>query len=326
MRKKYGKLQKKGNLIVFPGTADRLIREGMHYFENQQYEQAVHSFEDAMQFEPESDDFLLPYATALYELKDYGRAKELTTLLLNRGTKNYISTMELYLTILIHLEEYEDVEMKIGVLIEEGFVPQELLNKFTNLRDLNQRLATRYGEDESQKKEAPFTFEEFTQMDVLLQQQMLASLDGTDLQSMTEVLEDIAESVHFSPIVVTFALTLLHQAGYNRTLTIRKFGLEKDLNPAEMPLPGQDNQSQAILAELEKLLAKDPSQLELAYGLVEKFSITAFPFDWGNYSVEEIADAYIQYIDSLFSGEELPYTPLLAFIEQLDKASDVEPI
>ncbi|AOV07573.1 tetratricopeptide repeat protein [Sporosarcina ureilytica] len=326
MRKKYGKLRKKGNLIVFPGTAEKLIREGMHYVEHHQFEQAVHSFEEAMQFEPESDEFLLPYAIALYEIKAFRRAKDITSMLLNRGPEDYIGTMELYLTILIHLEEYEDVEMKIDILLEEGFVPKGMLSKFTYLRDLNKRLALRYGSEESIVAKAPFTLDEFMAMDVLGQQQLLASLDGTDLHAVTELLEDIVESVHLSPIVITFALTLLHQAQYSKQVTVHKFGLEKEVIPASMALPGQDERTQAVLAELEKLLTQDPSRLELAYGLVEKFMIIAFPFDWGSYSAEEIANSYIVYIESLFSGEELPYTPLLAFIKQLDNDSDFEPV
>ncbi|MDS9471367.1 tetratricopeptide repeat protein [Sporosarcina pasteurii] len=326
MRKKYGKLRKKGNLIVFPGTAEKLIREGMQYVEQQQFEQAVHSFEEAMQFEPESDEFLLPYAIALYEIKAFQRAKEITAMLLNRGPEDYIGTMELYLTILIHLEEYEDVEMKIDILLEEGFVPQGMLSKFKYLRDLNKRLALRYGNEEPIGADAPFTLEEFLAMDGLGQQQLLASLDGTDLHAIIEVLEDIVESSELSPIVVTFALTLLHQAQYSRQVTVRKFGFEKEVIPATMALPGQDKRTQAVLAELEKLLIQDPSRLELAYGLVEKFMIIAYPFDWGSYSKEEIANAYIEYIDSLFSGEELPNTPLLAFIKQLDNDSDFKPV
>ena len=56
--------------------------------------------------------------------------------------------MELYLTIRIQLQEYEEVEMTIDTLIEEGIIPHELLTKFNYLRDLNSRLSKRYGTDE----------------------------------------------------------------------------------------------------------------------------------------------------------------------------------
>ena len=60
---------------------------------------------------------------------------------------------------------------------------------------------------------------------------------------MIAVLEDIVESVHLSPLVITFALTLFHQANYTDELTIRKFGEEITIVPARMTLPGQDEQT-----------------------------------------------------------------------------------
>ena len=70
--------------------------------------------------------------------------KILAARLLHSGTANYIDAMELYLTISIQLQEYEEVEMTIDTLIDEGIIPHELLNKFTYLRELNNRLSTRY--------------------------------------------------------------------------------------------------------------------------------------------------------------------------------------
>ena len=62
---------------------------------------------------------------------------------------SYIDAMELYLTISIQLQEYEEVEMTIDTLIDEGIIPHELLNKFNYLRELNNRLSMRYTTDES---------------------------------------------------------------------------------------------------------------------------------------------------------------------------------
>lgn len=311
-------------MVIFPGAFENLVRQGFHFVENEEYRKAVKVFDQAMDLEPKSVEFLAPFAIALYETKDFKRAKEMTTRLLHSGPEDYVGTMELYLTILIQLEEYDDVEMNIDLLLDEGFIPEELVSKFAYLRELNNRLATRYRIDETDHPEAAFTLDDFIEMDVLTQQQALASLDGTDLQAIAPVLEDIAEGVHFSPLVVTFALTLLHQSGCKKELVIRKFDREKLIVPATMLLPGQDDTTAEVLDLLEELLLQDPSRYELAKALIEKFTITAFPFGWGDYSAEEIADAYVCYIDSLFSGGAFPQTPLHTFIKQLDEELDFE--
>lgn len=300
------------------------MTRGINCVQEKQYSQAVEAFDQAILFEPDYPEFLGPYAVALYETKDFVRAKDIASRLLHSGSANYIDAMELYLTISIQLQEYDEVEMTIDTLLDEDIIPPDLVKKFNYLRELNSRLSERYTPDELISIDSLFTFEDFLGMDVITQQHTLASLEGTDLQSITPVLVDIAESVYLSPLVVTFALTLLHQAGYKNELTIQKFGSEKTVIPTFMTLPGQDDQTQQVLAILEQLLVKDPTRFEMAQGLVEKFAITAFPFGWGSHEAEEVAEAYLYYIDSLFSGEELPDTPLCALIKQLDNDLDFE--
>lgn len=324
MPRKYRMLRKKENIIVFPGTFEKLVEQGTNYVELEEFDQAVEAFDQAIIYEPEHPEFLGPYAVALYETKDFERAKDISARLLHSGTANYVDAMELYLTICIQLQEYEEVEMTIATLMDEEIIPTELLTKFNYLRELNSRLSERYTTNELPPAESLFSFEAFIEMDLVMQQQILASLEGTDLRQMTMVLEDIAESVHLSPLVVTFALTLLQQANYEKEITVRKFGLETVVVPAFMTLPGGDDQTKKVLGVLEQLLLQDPSRFEMAQGLIEKFAITAFPFSWGNHSADEVANAYLLYIESLFSGEELPDTQLCSLIKQLDNDSDFE--
>ncbi|WP_172369008.1 tetratricopeptide repeat protein [Sporosarcina jiandibaonis] len=324
MRKKYRRLRKSENVIVFPGTFEKLVAKGIECVKHNQFEKAVEAFDQAIIFEPEHPEFLGPYAVALYETKDFERARDIATRLLHSGTANYVDAMELYLTICIQLQEYEEVEMTIDTLLEEGIIPKELLTKFTYLRELNSRLSMRYTPDESIPSEAVFTFEEFLEMDIYTQQHTLASLEGTDLRAMIPVLEDIAESVHLPPLIVTFAITLLQQVGYAKQITIKKFGDEMVIVPAQMTLPGQDTFTQNVLSRLEEILVKDPSRFEMAKSLIEKFAITAFPFTWGQYEEEEVAYAYVDYIECLFTGEELPNTSLHYFIKQIDDMSNFE--
>ena len=91
-----------------------------------------------------------------------------------------------------------------------------------------------------------------------------------------------------------------------------------------MPLPGQDAFTKNVLSTVEEILVKDPSRFEMAKSLIEKFAITAFPFYWGEYDEEDVANAYVQYIECLFTGEDLPNTSLHTFIKQIDDLSNFD--
>ena len=77
MRRKYGRLRKKENIVVFPGTFEKLVEKGTAFVEDEKYEEAVEAFDQAILYEPDYPEFLVPYAIALYEMKDFDRAKEI---------------------------------------------------------------------------------------------------------------------------------------------------------------------------------------------------------------------------------------------------------
>lgn len=322
VRRKYGRIRKTENVIVFPGTYEKLVEQGLVSVEQSNFDEAVSVFDQAILYEPDYPEFLGPYAVALYEIKEFERAKEIAARLLHSGATDYIDAMELYLTISIQLQEYEEVEMTIDTLIGEGIVPKEMLQKFKYLRELNGRLSNRYFEEDQTESVKSFTLEEFNAMDKMQQQYALASIEGLDLSEMIPQLVAIAEQEDIAPLVISFALALLYEAGYTEDITVRKFGRELTINLPEMTLPGQDDLTGDVLGEIEKLLLKDPSRLEMARGLIEKFAITAFPFGWGEYSAYEVAVAYVNYIESLFSGDSLPETELYKLIQQVDSDLD----
>lgn len=324
MRRKYGRLRKKANVVVFPGTFEKLVEKGVVSVEQGKFEQAVEAFDQAIIYEPDYPEFLGPYAVALYETKDFERAKEIAAKLLHSGVANYIDAMELYLTISIQLQEYEEVEMTIGALLDEGVVPDDMLQKFSYLRELNARLSDLYVQEASNVPTKTFTLEEFLSSDTLTQQYALASLEGTDLTDMVQVLKEIAELSDISPLNITFALTLLQQAGYREEVTVRKFNQQAVVIPADTAMPGQDDLTLNVIEAIEQLLFKEPSRLEMAKGLIEKFTISAFPFNWGDYGPTEIAEAYANYIEYMFSGGSIPETELDCLIRQVDNEPDLQ--
>lgn len=321
-QRKLRKLHQHDNVIIFPGIYERLVREGERNLEKGEYEKAVQAFEGAIQLEPTSERFLFSYALALYETKAFKRAKEIALLALNAENGEEMLVMELYLTVLIQLEEYDEVELSVQALIEEGLVPPNMLSKFIYLRDLNRRLSVRYRKEESVEIEEPFTLEDFKEKSLYAQQQYLTSLGGANLKRSVGLLEEIVESTDISSSIITFSLMLLKELDYHETVTIQKYGQTREIIPNEITLPGQDLLSQAVLEEVERRLEKDPSKLQFVDGAIRKFTIHAFPFGWGDYPVDVIASAYIEYIDHLITGEDLQGNSLHAFIQKVDQETD----
>lgn len=54
LRRKYGRLLKKDNVIVFPGAYEKLVEAGRLAVDQEQFEKAVEAFDQAINYNPDS--------------------------------------------------------------------------------------------------------------------------------------------------------------------------------------------------------------------------------------------------------------------------------
>ncbi|MCM3637252.1 hypothetical protein M3152_05910 [Sporosarcina luteola] len=324
MRHRYGRLIKKDNIVVFPGALERLIEKGLDAVEDTDYAEAVEAFGQAYHFDPDNTRILAPYAVSLYETKDFPLAKEIATKLLHSGTTEYLDAMELYLAISIQLQDYDEVEMTIETLLDEGIVPPNMVTKFNYLRELNNRLSSRYIREELEPRQLDvFTMDEFMEGTTETQQGILALFENRELDKTTKnLLSQIVEKESLHPIVITYALVLLRESGFDGEVTVRKFGRSKSVIPADLELPSQDDRSIEVVNQIGGLFEKDPSRMQMAIDASLRYGIIAYPFCWDGFSTSEVADAYTQYIESMFTGAPVNATELNSWIRTVDQQTD----
>ncbi|WHT47619.1 tetratricopeptide repeat protein [Sporosarcina thermotolerans] len=258
-RHRYGKLLKKDNVVMFPGALEQLIDKGLDAVEDTDFKGAVEAFEQVYHFDPENPRLLAPYAIALYESQNFDRAKKVATQLLHSGTTEYLYAMELYLAISIQLQHYEEVEMTIEALLDEEIVPPEMVKKFNYLRELNRRLSHRYVDhDESGDINEHFTIEQFMDLSVDEQQELLVAFEnGSFDNSIKKVLAEVVQKDEIHPIVITYALVLLYESGYDEEVSVKKFGNTKKVIPSKLNLPGQDERSIEVVNRIGEIAEKD---------------------------------------------------------------------
>nr|WP_285853320.1 DUF3196 family protein [Sporosarcina luteola] len=251
-------------------------------------------------------------------------AKEVATKLLHSGTTEYLDAMELYLAISIQLQDYEEVEMTIETLLDEDIVPPNMQKKFNYLRELNRRLSSKYIREELEPRQLEaFTMEEFMDGTTETQQGILALFENRELDKTTiDLLSQIVEEENLHPIVITYALVLLRESGFDGEVTIRKFGRTKRVIPAELELPSQDERSVEVVNQIGEFFEKDPSRMQMAIDASLRYGIMAYPFCWDGYTTSEVADAYKQYIESMFTGEPVDTTELNSWIRTVDQQTD----
>ncbi|WP_432355807.1 tetratricopeptide repeat protein [Sporosarcina sp. A2] len=318
MKRKSDGLHKKGNMIVFPGTVERLLDQAEDALQSEEFEEAVRLAEQLLQIAPNLPEIPGVLAIALYETKEFEQAKHYATLWLQSDVNDYFEAMELYLAISMQLQDYTEVEDTIGALLDEGVVPNELKQKFLYLRELNGRLSNRFSDDYLVQPKEVISFDDFLKLTQFEQQQILADLERTGLRDAEYLLSEIVVYDHLPNVLRTVALVLLRQTGFDQPLVVRKFGRGITVYPAQLPLPGEDKVTQEVCQLLQESLDKDPTRLSLIEESVKKFAMISYPLGWGA-PTESVVAAYENYSCYLFEGVSLPQTSLHKLIFEIDQ-------
>ncbi|KGR78676.1 tetratricopeptide repeat protein [Ureibacillus manganicus] len=329
MKKKKKKIQKYENVVVFPGTVDRLISTAHQYVENHQFDLANQHFQEALQYTEGDDLTLSVYAYSLYESKAFEKAKEVCDQLLSIGPTMYLEVMELYLTILMQLKEYRQVETIISSLLEEGAIPASQVDKFERLKNINANIvgsSEHFQEvafsDEVQETEK-FELNHFQSLTSNQQLLLIQELTESNIRPIVENLKDIVEHEWTHPFVKSLILILLVEQEVNVTLTISKFQRTMEVNPSKLLLPTKLPKYQQVLSIVIDRLEQEPSKLEMVEYLISKHAIANYPFEWLDYESEDIAYAYIDFVSLMFgSVQEVDYE-LIDFLQKLEEITEL---
>ncbi|GKV68817.1 hypothetical protein NCCP2716_13150 [Sporosarcina sp. NCCP-2716] len=308
----------KGNMIVFPGTVERLLERAEDALQEEDFGEAVRVCEQLLELAPELPELPGLLAVALYETKDFDKAKPYAAAWVQSDPADYFEAMELYLAVSIQLQDYEEVEEIISALLEENIIPPDLRQKFIYLKELNGRLTSRFAEDAEPPVREKVTMQSFLDMDPNRRQQLLAQLEKQASEEDWPLLIKVAQSDELPAILRTAALVILRNTGCTEQIAIVKFGRGLCIIPAELPAPGEDELTEAVCRLLRQNLDKDPTRLQLMEESVRKFALISYPVGWGA-TAEAVAEAYTNYSSYLFEGNPLPPTALQQLILSVDQ-------
>lgn len=317
-------------MIVFPGMVETLIADGLAFAEESNYIKAALCFDEAKKYIELDDMILSVYVLTLLETRRPREAKEICEGLLEKKSPVFEQMVELYLTILVELKEYKELDRVLIRLLRDYNFSQERIDSLLQLKDLSIRLAAEQNtlevddtpiviDMEKEKLELEyFTSLRFPQQEQLLQQAFHKNI----VDSISEI-KAIAESETISPPIQTLALLLLGSAGVSDEVEMKKFGFKGIVNPSVFPANTALGRRDAIIEYVHEFLQKDPSKLALTTELVHRHAYALFPFEWEDYQDETVASAYIDYVDTLFGEGLLQSNPLLDLIKLVEDSLEV---
>ncbi|MGJ7912330.1 tetratricopeptide repeat protein [Neobacillus sp. LXY-1] len=282
--KKRERIKRKDNVIFFPGVEERLKDKGLESLQNKKYNEAISFLEEARELDPDHDDILIGLVLAYFEASAFEQAKILAKELLHKGIGDYFQMVDLYLTVLIQLHEYQEIVSTIEALFDEKEIPSEQYDHFLTILQFSKKMADQRNpmmeEDVEQVEEAPLRLNLFSITDLNEQMLLISSLSDKNIRTYIEEIEEYLESESGNPFLKTILLTILKEQEINKEITLKKMSIQKIVNPAQLPEVREQPKEKKILEELAKNLeSHDPMLLENITALVKRIFFISYPFE-----------------------------------------------
>ncbi|MBY0146664.1 tetratricopeptide repeat protein [Neobacillus niacini] len=286
--KKRERAKRKDNIIFLPGLEKRLTDKGLESLQNKRYQEAITLLEEAREHDPENSDILIGLVLGYFEAGAYQKAKVLANDMLLKGIGDYFHLVDLYLTILIQLHEYQEIVSTIEALFDEKEIPPERHDHFLTILQFSRRMADNDINDiEEEPIEAPQEQSYPKELNLTslknINEQMLV-ISRLAEKNIRPYIEEIKEYLTLEPghpFLKTMLLTLLKEQEYDKEIMVEKFQENHRIVPTELP----DIQSQPRMIEIENLLEKnlennDPVLFENLKGMVERIFFISYPFEF----------------------------------------------
>jgi tetratricopeptide (TPR) repeat protein len=305
--KKRERAKRKDNIIFLPGLEKRLTDKGLENLQNKRYQESITLLEEARGHDPENSDILIGLVLAYFEAGAYIKARELANEMLLKGIGDYFHMVDLYLTILIQLHEYQEIVSTIEALLDEKEIPPDRHDHFLTILQFSKRMADNSQQEPMEEVKEETHLKELKLSSLKnLNEQMLAisSLAEKNIRPYMDEIKEYLNSESGHPFLKTMLLTLLKEQEYDKKIVVKKFNEDLIIVPTDLP----DIQTQQRMKEIENILEaklenSDPVLFENIKGMVERIFFISYPFELKPEAVSAWAAAFNLLVLDYLGGE-----------------------
>ncbi len=284
--KKREPVRKKENLIYFPDLEKRLTERGLESLKAKKFKDAIQFLEDARELDDDNSDILVGLVLAYFEAAHYQKAKDLAKEMLLTGVGDYFQMVDLYLTILIQLHEYQEIVSTVEALLDEKEIPHDKAEHFLTILKFSKRMAENHEgkvdvveKDKLKGKSSRKKLDLFSLNDPNEQMRLISELSDKNLQPFIGEITDYLKQEQGHPFLKTLLLNLLKDQEYDKEMAVSKFKLTNYLTPSKLPeINTQPRMNEIIEILKDRIENSDPILFENVKSLVERHFLITYPF------------------------------------------------
>ena len=228
--------KKRSNVIPFPNLKERYIDKGMSLLNEKKYNEALEMFSAAKEVNEDIAEIYLGMAICFMELGELVEAKKICKKMLFEDIGHYFTVLQIYLTILIQLREYQEVQSTIEAVLEENHLPAESAEHFYKLLEFSRKMTQNQEvdlEDYDDNPEKTIYIEDVLE-DTNKQIAYIQSLHDRNLSKHFSSLKILLENPKCHPMIKSMILHLMIENEVEKEVLVNKFGEIVTVIPAKL--------------------------------------------------------------------------------------------
>ncbi len=128
------------NVILFPGLVAKLVEKGMASLKEKKYYDALTYFKQSTDLEPKHPQARYGLVITNIELRQLEEAKKHCESMLNEGIGDYYDVLQVYVSLLVQLGDYQEVVDLLEVVIAEEKLPPKMAESFFHLLEFSRQM------------------------------------------------------------------------------------------------------------------------------------------------------------------------------------------
>jgi len=319
-----GGLKMDKKVVMFPHLETRIIENGLEYFKNKQYYDAIELFEEGLELGINPTLFKSALVISYIETNQLEKGRKLILELLDEDDENYTTNLNLAVMILVQLNDHEQIIKILKEAFENDLIDEIAYNHFKGLYDLSEKLV---------HKEGKSTERRFVQLDLFnyetMEEQMaiVKELLAEKISPYKKEIGDYLIAEDGQLFFKTLLIMMLEDKEDSSEYKVVKFNKEMSFIPEELIINNVQPTKERVIDHFHQKYENDnPTYLNQLLDYIERCYFLMYPFDYDGYSMETIL-AGIQYqfekllnpvveVKELIESYEANHSEFVDFIHQ----------
>lgn len=262
------------NVILFPGLVTKLVEKGMASLKEKKYYDALTYFKQSTDLEPKHPQARYGLVITNIELHQLEEAKKHCESMLKEGIGEYYDVLQVYVSLLVQLGDYQQVVDLLEVVIAEEKLPPKMAESFFHLLEFSRQMTEGFDDNDTELDIEGESLEIISSRNDLIQalekgdpdQQWgaIKQLSHYNPKDVEEVYRTFLKGKENQPVLKSYLLQTLKEMNIQGEFEVHKFGESYFVNIQELESVFHEKFGTTVLRRLEQVLGQEnPSMFEM---------------------------------------------------------------